>query len=147
MPLPLEILVRLHAQRDEEIAGRATTRRRLALARHPDGDAVVHAGGNIDRHPAHVADTALALAALAGRGDHAALATAAVADHHVDELAEDRLLHAANLAGALAGWGSAVVFVPGCAPLPWQVGQVSQRGISISFWQPFTASSKEIVRS
>src|SRR5207247_689642 len=40
-----------------------------------------------------------------------------------------------------------VVDVPGCAPLPRQLVQVSQRGSSISLWQPKTASSKVIVRS
>src|SRR6185437_5721994 len=100
--LALEELVRLAIERDEQVARRAATRGRLALARHPDRDAVVHPGGNIDRHAADIAHAPLAMAALAGRGDDAPFATATVADHHVDELAEDRLLHTTNLAGSLA---------------------------------------------
>src|SRR6185437_651670 len=104
--LALEELVRLDIERDEQVARRAATRGRLALARHPDRDTVVYPGGNVNRHAAHIAHAPLAVAALARRGDDASLATTAVADHHVDELAKDRLLHPANLARSLAVWAA-----------------------------------------
>src|SRR5258706_2091030 len=101
--LPLKILVRLDGERHEEVARRAAARPSLALTRDTHVDAVVHAGGDVDRHTAHIAHAALALAGLAWCGDDAPLAATAIADHHIDALAEDGLLHAANLAGALAG--------------------------------------------
>src|SRR6185312_7807370 len=60
--LSLEVFVRLDVEGDEQIARRATTRRRLTLARHPDSDAIIHASGDIDRHPAHIAHAPLAVA-------------------------------------------------------------------------------------
>src|SRR5579872_299454 len=101
--LTLEVFVRLDGERDEKVARRAATWGHLTLARHADVDAIVHTRRNVDGDAADVADAALALAALARRGDDTPLAPAAVADHDVDELAEDGLLDAANLAGALAG--------------------------------------------
>src|SRR5262249_442460 len=100
--LALEVFVRLDAKRDVEVARRAAARRRLTLARHAHVDAVVHARRDVDGDAAHVADAPLPLAARAGRRDDAALAAAAVAEHHVDELPEDGLLDTPDLAGALA---------------------------------------------
>src|SRR5262249_23701245 len=80
----------------------AAARRSLTLASHAHIDAVVHACWDVHGDALHVAHAPLPVAALAGRGDNSSLASTAVADHDVDELAEDRLLYPSNLAGSLA---------------------------------------------
>src|SRR5579859_5801742 len=98
----LEDLVRLHLHQHVEIAGRAALRARLTLAGETQLLAVVHARGHAHLQLARLALAARAAALLAGVGDHAPLAVAAVAGGDVDELAEDALLHAAHLAAAVA---------------------------------------------
>src|SRR6185436_18565109 len=55
-----------------------------------------------DGHAGLGTDDAAALTLVARVGNDLALAAAAVAQRHVHELTEDRLLHATNLAAALA---------------------------------------------
>ena len=74
----------------------------LALAGQAHLVPVRHAGRNRDGELARAAHTALAAALPALVGDDVAFATAAIAGHHVHELAEHRLLHAPDLAPALA---------------------------------------------
>src|SRR5579859_827790 len=101
--LPLEERMRLHGQADIEVARCAATRADFALASDADIDAIIDARRDIDCHAAVVAHAPLTPTGGAGRRNHLALAPAAVTDHHVDKLPEDRLLHSANLARALAG--------------------------------------------
>src|SRR5579883_1104481 len=93
----------LHRQDDIEIAGGTAARAHLALAGHADINAVIDAGGDIDLHASILAHASLAATLLAGSSNHASFAATALAHCHIDKLAKDRLLHAADLAGALAG--------------------------------------------
>src|SRR6267143_388709 len=77
-------------------------RRGLTLAGQSNLQAFVRAGRNVDRNGLLGAHDAATLTILTRVGDDLALAGAPIAQRHVDELAEDRLLHAADLAAALA---------------------------------------------
>src|SRR5262245_14846498 len=57
--LAFEILMRLDAERDVEIAWCATTWWHLTLAGDPHVDAIVHPRWDVDCHPAHVAHAPL----------------------------------------------------------------------------------------
>src|SRR5215469_9901753 len=101
--LALEILVGLDVERDKEVPRGATSWRRLPLSGYPDIDAVIYAGGDIHRHAANIPNAPLSLATVTGSRDDTTLAPAAVADHYIYKLAENRLLHAANLTSTLTG--------------------------------------------
>ena len=83
-------------------------------------------------------DLAVAVAVLAGRGDHraGAAAAAARARHAEEALLEGDLARAARRRGR---WWAVV---PGAAPLPWHVAQASARGIWMWVSVPKAASSK-----
>src|SRR5690348_871743 len=95
--------MRLDGQADIQIAGRTAPRAHLTLTGDAHINAIIHARRNIHRDAAVIAHTPLSPAGRAGRRNHFALAPAAVTDHHIDKLPENRLLDLANLAGALAG--------------------------------------------
>src|SRR5712692_3105290 len=84
------------------MAGHAAARRGLALAGQAQLDAFVGAGRDFDRDrllgPHHTPTLAFA----ARVGDELTLAIAPIAQRDVDELAEDRLLHAPDLTTAFA---------------------------------------------
>src|SRR5579884_2236779 len=101
--LALEEGVRLHREDHIEITGRAAPRTDFALAGHADIDAIIDTCGNIHHDMADIAHAALASALLTGGRNHIPFAATALAHRHVDELAEDGLLHAPDLAGSLAG--------------------------------------------
>src|ERR1051326_291068 len=101
--LPFEDRMRFDRQTDIEVARGAAARTDFAFAGHTHVDAVIHSRRNIDHDAAIVAHASLASAGGAGRSNHFAFAPAAVTDHHIDKLPEDRLLHPANFTGALAG--------------------------------------------
>src|SRR5438094_2032430 len=80
----------------------SAARSRLALAGEPQLDTFVSPWRDVDRHRLLGADDASTLALGARVADDLPLAVAPIAQRHVDELAKDRLLHAPNLATALA---------------------------------------------
>src|SRR5262249_10897427 len=100
--LPLEVRVRRDRNHDVEIARRAAAAAELALARQVDLLAVVDAGRYRHGDLPHRLDGAARAALPARLGDHLAASAAAIANRDVDELAEDGLLDAPHLAGAVA---------------------------------------------
>ena len=72
----LEDVVLLDADLDVEIARRAATHARLALAGEPDARAVLDARRNVDGERALLGDAALARTGVAGVRDHLAAALA-----------------------------------------------------------------------
>ena len=98
----LEEVVLADADLQVEVAARAALGADLALAGEAHLRSVVDAGGDVHGQLALALLAARAAAVLAGVGDDTALAAAAIAGGHVDELAEDALLGAAHLAGAVA---------------------------------------------
>jgi len=85
------------------MTGTAAVRARLAFCGKAHLRAIVDAGRNVDDGRARLARSTAAATRGAGLGDDPGLAVAAIAGGNVDELAEDALLDATNLAGAVAG--------------------------------------------
>ena len=98
----LQHRVRLDLEHDVQVARGATTRADLALTREADLRSAVDAGGNVDTHLLFARSVTAAAAGLARSLDNLALAVAARAAGDVDDLAEDRLGGAADLAAAAA---------------------------------------------
>src|SRR2546423_4028318 len=98
----LQHRMRLDLEDDIQVARGATARADLALTREADLRSAVDAGGNVDTHLLFARSVTAAAAGLAGSLDHLALAVAARAAGDVDDLAEDRLGGAPDLAAAAA---------------------------------------------
>src|SRR5215471_11419860 len=90
------------------MAGDPTARARLTLTGQAQLNALVGALRHLDHHVDPAAHHAAPLALGARVGNDLALAVAAIAQRHVHELTEDRLLDATDLATAIAaraaGW-------------------------------------------
>ena len=114
----LEVWVRLYRENDVQVAWRTTTGAYLSFASNTHIDTIVYACGNIDDDAAIVAYSPLTTTFLTGCGNDATLATAAFAHCYIDELPKDGLLHAANLAGALAGGTTSCRCAGLCATAP-----------------------------
>ena len=104
--------MRLDVDLQVEVAARPAVVADLALAGQAHLRAVVDAGRDLHGELALALLAADAAAVLARVRDDATLAAAAVARRDVDELAEDALLDAAHLAGAVARAGSAPARCP-----------------------------------
>src|SRR6266851_3326811 len=114
----LEVWVRLYRENDVQVARRTTAGAYLSFAGNTHIDTIVYACGNIDDDAAIVAYSPLTTTFLTGCGNDATLATAAFAHCYIDELPKDGLLHAANLAGALAGGTTSCRCAGLCATAP-----------------------------
>ncbi len=104
----LDAFLRLHANLDEEVAGRAAERALVALAPDSDALAVVDPGRNVDVERSVAQRAAEAVAIRARRLDDTTGPFAARAGALADELAEDALgdlLDAAGAAARVAGDG------------------------------------------
>ena len=98
----LEVLVRAHRDLHVEMPGGTAVAPGAAAAREADLRPVVDAGGDADAPPRLPAALAATAAGGAGIGDDAALAAAARTGGDVHELPEERPLHPAELARAVA---------------------------------------------
>src|SRR5581483_4027382 len=112
-----EQLVRLHVDRQVEVAARPALRPDLAFARQPDLRTMVDARRHLHRQRALALLAAGAAAVAARRVYDAPLAPAPVTHGHVHELPEDALLRAADLAAAVA-LRAAFRLRPGLGPQP-----------------------------
>src|SRR5262249_42616385 len=100
--VPLELRMRRDPHVHVEVAVGSTTRAGRAAAGEAQRGAVVHTARDVDGVRALVGAPALAAPIRARRVDRLTPAAAAVARRRGDHLAEDRLAHAAQLAGAAA---------------------------------------------
>src|SRR5207248_1169193 len=94
--------VRLDVQHDIQMAGNAAARGGLALTGQAQLNAFVGTRRHVDGYHLLGPNDTAPLTLGAWVGDHLTLAVAPVAQRDVDELAENRLLHAADLTAALA---------------------------------------------
>src|SRR6266516_1486144 len=101
--LALEERMGLDGKDDVEIAGGATPCADFAFACDTDVNAIIDACRNVDHHATIVAYATLTTAFLTRCRDHTAFTTTAFTHGDIDELAEDRLLHTANLTASLTG--------------------------------------------
>src|SRR5437868_478278 len=86
------------------MSGRPAVRAGLAFVGEPHLGAVRHTGWDSDAQRPGALHHPLAAALRAGVIDQLAFAPAAITDADVDELAENGLVRAANLAGSGAAW-------------------------------------------